>query len=70
MTLEAERIKFLIQRDGPEAARQWVERTLEVYRQAVTSESNHASRPEYRAKFTLAIREFEEWLAEQTSGER
>ncbi len=57
---ESERIRFLMQRDGPEATRAWVQRTLEIYRQAL-----HDGDSMYRARFEQAVREFEEWLATQ-----
>ncbi|MFO7277149.1 MAG: hypothetical protein DIU56_008970 [Pseudomonadota bacterium] len=60
---ELQRIEFLIQRDGEAAARAWVERTLQIYRDAVAL-GGHASVPPYRPLFDEAIREFESWLAE------
>lgn len=57
---ESERIQFLLKRDGPEATRAWVQRTLEIYRQAF-----HHGDSMYRARFEQAVREFEEWLATQ-----
>lgn len=59
---ELQRIEFLIRRDGEAAARAWVERTLQMYRDAVAL-GGHASHPPYRALFEEAIREFEAWLA-------
>ncbi len=63
MTQEQRRIELLIQRDGEAAAREWVRRTLESYRQALQSPASHASLPEYRWRFEQSIREFEDWLA-------
>lgn len=63
MSQEQRRIEFLIQRDGEEAAREWVERTLETYRQAISSSASHASLPEYRPRFEQSIKEFKDWLA-------
>lgn len=60
---EQKRIRFLVERDGEAAAREWVERTLENYRQAMESFTSHASFPEYRAHFKSSIKVFEEWLA-------
>lgn len=57
---ESERIQFLMKRDGPEATRAWVQRTLEIYRQALRNGDSM-----YRARFEQAVREFEEWLATQ-----
>jgi hypothetical protein len=60
---EEERIKGLIQRDGLEATREWVKRTLAIYREALTSPASHASQKGYRPLFEKSIQEFEEWLA-------
>lgn len=62
---EARRIKFMVERDGLEAACAWVSQTLETYRQAIINLNSHASRPEYRSKFEATIREFEKWLGNQ-----
>jgi len=62
---EIERIDFLIQRDGEQAARAWVERTLRMYREAITKPGSHASNPAYRPLFEDSIRTFEAWLARQ-----
>ena len=62
---EADRINLLIRRDGAEAARAWVERTLAIYRNAVASPHSHASQREYRPLFEQSIREFEYWLSGQ-----
>ncbi len=61
---EYERINFLIRRDGEASARQWVERTLAIYRAAIESPASHASKNEYRLLFKQSIYEFEEWLGE------
>ena len=61
---EARRIAFLVGRDGEPAARAWVERTLHLYREAVTTKS-HAARPDYRPLFEASIRTFEQWLKER-----
>lgn len=65
MGRETERIRFLVERDGLAAARKWVEATLKAYRDAISSPSSHASKPNYRPLFEESIREFEEWLAEE-----
>lgn len=70
MTDEQERIRFLVERDGEDAARQWVERTLEIYRNAVDSSESHASTAQYRSLFDDAIRQFEQWLAGRDDGDR
>jgi hypothetical protein len=58
---EKDRIEFLVRRDGKEQARAWVERTLRLYREAITSGS-HAAEGEYRPLFEQSIRDFEDWL--------
>lgn len=65
MTAEIERIRFLIARDGEEAARAWVRRTLGIYRDALRNRSSHATAPEFRPLFEQAVRDFETWLAER-----
>lgn len=62
---ERDRIQFLLERDGYEATRAWVERTLTMYREAVQSLGGHAADAAYRPLFERSIREFEEWLREQ-----
>ena len=59
---ESERIEFLLARDGPEATRAWVERTLRIYRRALADPRNYANDPSYKPLFERAVREFEEWL--------
>jgi hypothetical protein len=70
---EAHRIAFLVRRDGEPAARAWVARTLEAYRDAVSNPASHASLPTYRARFRKSISAFECWLemasAAKTSGD-
>jgi hypothetical protein len=58
---EKHRIEFLVRRDGIAAAQAWVERTLQLYREAVGS-PGHASTNEYRRLFEQSIRDFEAWL--------
>ena len=62
---ESERIEFLLERDGLEATRAWVERTLVIYRHALADPRNYANDPSYKPLFERAVREFEEWLAAQ-----
>jgi hypothetical protein len=62
---EIERINFLIQRDGEQAAKAWVERTLQQYREAIANPGSPASSPAYRPLFEDSIRTFEAWLANQ-----
>lgn len=61
--IEEERINFLLQRDGSEATRNWVERTLNIYLRAIASPTSHASQKEYKPQFERSIREFEKWLS-------
>lgn len=68
MTDEHQRIRFLIERDGIEAARTWVARTLKIYREAMQDETSYSAMPEYRARFEQAIRAFEDFLAGEESG--
>ena len=61
---ETERIDFLLARDGKASTRNWVQRTLDIYRQAVNAPHSHASKKEYRLLFLQAIDEFEAWLGQ------
>jgi hypothetical protein len=61
---ERRRIEFLIRRDGRASARDWVERTLKMYRSAVENTDSHASNPHYRPLFEASIYTFEKWLSE------
>jgi len=60
---ESERIAFLLKRDGLEATRAWVERTLGIYRRALADPKHFANDSSYKPRFERAVREFEEWLA-------
>ncbi len=64
ITSEGQRIRFLTERDGPEAARAWVERTLAIYRNALNSPTSHGSQEHYRTQFEASVSAFEEWLNE------
>lgn len=64
---EYARIHFLVERDGLSATREWVERTLANYREAVDSPGSHASTPNYRPLFEASIETFEQWLADEAS---
>lgn len=68
MTDERERIRFVVERDGDDAARQWVERTLKIYRSAIESADSHASTAQYRSLFEDAIQTFEQWLSGEGEG--
>ena len=62
---ESERIEFLLRRDGLEATRSWVKRTLTIYRQALADPRNYANDPSYKPRFERAVWEFEQWLLGQ-----
>ncbi len=62
---ESERIEFLLRRDGLAATRAWVERTLAIYREALSDPRNYARDPTYQPLFERAVRQFEDWLAGQ-----
>jgi hypothetical protein len=53
---EAQRIQFLLERDGYESTRAWVERTLQLYR-------NVAPDSLYRRGFEHSVHDFEQWLS-------
>ncbi|HEX8755438.1 MAG TPA: hypothetical protein VF745_03785 [Steroidobacteraceae bacterium] len=59
---ESGRIDFLLHRDGAEATRKWVERTVGIYKAALAEKSGYGSDPIYRPRLEKAIREFGEWL--------
>lgn len=59
---ESQRIDFLLRRDGYEATRKWVERTIGLYRAEIGPRGSYATDATYRPRFEKAIREFEEWL--------
>lgn len=59
---ESERIGFLLRRDGYEATRKWVERTIGLYRAEIGPHGSYATDATYRPRFEKAIREFESWL--------
>ena len=60
---EEGRIALLVQRDGLEAAVEWVSRTLRIYRRAVLDKRHYASTPEYRQRFIESYCDFKRWLA-------
>jgi hypothetical protein len=59
---ESERIEFLLRRDGCEATRKWVERTIAPYRAEIGPRGSYTTDATYRPRFEKAIGEFEEWL--------
>lgn len=62
-----ERIRVLLARDGRQATRAWVERTLRMYREELGRPTSYASDLVYRPRFERAVCEFEEWLAQGAS---
>lgn len=66
---ESERIEFLLRRDGFEATRKWVERTVGLYKAALGEQGGYGSDPTYRPRLQKAVREFEDWLG-STSDQR
>jgi hypothetical protein len=67
---EADRIRLVVERDGLEAAVEWVRRTLQIYVQALDDPANFARAAEYRPRFEQSIREFETWLGQHDHGSR
>ena len=61
-SVEDKRIELLVRRDGKAAAQAWVERTLKIYRRALTDDTAYVSLPQYRTQFEDSIRAFESWL--------
>lgn len=61
--VEAQRVLLLTARDGELATRQWVVRTLAIYRRAVLDHRHFASTPEYRRRFILSYLSFRRWLS-------
>ncbi len=59
---EASRIRFLLARDGAVATRNWVRRTLAIYRSAVINRQHFAHSGSYRKEFLLSILVFRRWL--------
>lgn len=67
MRSESARIELLLRRNGSAATRAWVERTLAIYGDALRDPRHYANDPSYKPLFEEAVRQFEEWLAEQKS---
>lgn len=67
---EADRIRLVVERDGLDAAIEWVRRTLQIYVQALNDPANFARAAEYRPRFEESIREFEAWLGRQGHSSR
>ena len=62
MKCEAGRIGLLLARDGDAATREWVQRTLAIYRRAVLDPGHFASTGDYRARFLASCLDFRRWL--------
>lgn len=68
MDSENDRIDFLIGRDGLEAAREWAERTMKIYRQAVlckgdvNKRGHFATTIAYRRTFIESYLSFKRFL--------
>ena len=60
--IEAARIGLLLARDGEAATRDWVRRTLGIYRRAVLDSRHFAHTPGYRRKFLASCADFRRWL--------
>ena len=64
---EMQRINFLIERDGLDAAKSWVRNTYKIYRRALLNRKHYANTPEYRPKFINSCLVFRYWLSENNS---
>jgi hypothetical protein len=60
--IEAARISLLLARDGEHATREWVRRTLGIYRRAVLDPRHFASTGDYRRRFLASCLDFRRWL--------
>ena len=60
---ESSRIRLLLARDGVVATRNWVRRTLTIYRSAVINRQHFAHSGSYRKGFLFSILCFRRWLA-------
>ena len=60
--IERGRIGLVLERDGPEATREWVKRTLGIYRRAVLDRSHFASTPAYKSMYVASCADFRRWL--------
>ncbi len=66
---EWERIRFLIERDGFEAAQEWCRNTIKIYRTAVLDRGNinrkphYASCREFKKNFILSYLDFKKFIS-------
>jgi len=67
---ESERIALLLRRDGHDAARAWVQRTVRIYETALAQPHSLANDPAYRALYERAVEEFCAWLRADAPGSR
>lgn len=64
------RIRFLIERDGLEAAQEWCRATMKIYRSAVLDRgdinrrAHYASTREFKKTFILSYLDFKRFLAQ------
>ncbi len=65
---EGFRLRLLVERDGPEAAVAWAERTMHLYRQALLSRHHSAKKPhfattaEYRVRYIRSYLHFKRFV--------
>ena len=62
MSTDADIIRGLIERRGPEAAHQYAQQTLRVYRRAVLNPRHFASTPQYRRAFIVSYLFYKHYL--------
>lgn len=60
---ESDRIALVGKRDGKDAAIEWVQRTMRIYRRAILDHRHFASTGEYRLRFIESYCDFKRWLA-------
>jgi hypothetical protein len=70
MVTERNRIEFLLERDGLEATRAWVLRTLKIYQDALAKPRHHAALLHYRPLYEQAVHTYEQWLADHAHDEQ
>src|SRR5574337_1484473 len=63
MSTDADIIRGLIERRGPEAAHQYAQQTLRVYRRAVLNPRHFASTPQYRRAFIMSYLFYKHYLS-------
>jgi len=68
--IEGARIAFLLQRDGDAATRDWVQRTLAIYRRAVFRRGHFAASAAFRRSYLLSCADFRRWLSRRRGAGR